>query len=386
MIDLSPEARPKGTLIWGHATKAEHIFPLYQLADRLQTHDEQVTLMVSCSENIEAGPREKGIIAIKRPAETATAIEGFLSLWQPDFVLWTAGHLSSNLVDRLTRRGTPIGLVAAEPDLLLSGTWRWFKGYSRNKLNKLNFIYALDATSLRDLENLGLNSVDVAFGGPFLESAISLPYFEKERAEMAALLLGRQVWLAAHLNKLELSLVLEAHRLVLRYSHRALLIVVPGEHGALDDWKSDLEGSQFRSSYWSSGDMPSEATQVLFADVEGELGLWYRIAPISFMGNSMFFGMLGSDPNEPAAHGSAILHGPYVGQRKACYTRFADAAAAKQVEDAESLAAAVTGLIQPDQCASMAQTAWEVASRGAALTDQIADRILDHVDTVGSQG
>lgn len=380
--DRDRPTRPKGAVIWAHATRAEHEQPLHQLLERLKQQRPDCTLVLSRPDDLtrDQMPEIPNVQVVKQPEDNTTSLDAFLEFWQPDFVLWTSGNLRAAVVDRLTRRNIPIGLVAAETDLISTPTWRWFKAFSRSTLSKLEFLFTLDTPSLRDVEHLKLDSVDVAMGGPFVESAISLPYRETDRAELAGLLLGRPIWLAAHLDPRELSVVLDAHRQVVRYSHRALLIVAPHEMADVEAFASEFKQSTLRSVNWSDGETPEEATQIVFADIPGELGLWYRLAPISFMGRSLFLGMPGSDPNEPAAHGSAVLHGPHLGNRAASYTRFSEASAAQRVTDADSLAQAVTRLIQPDKCATMAHTAWEVASRGSALIDTIADRILDKLD------
>lgn len=386
--DQTETVRPKGSLIWGHATRAEHVPPLLELAERLRGQNPDCTLLLSAVDDaFDTGSSESlGAIKTALPSDNATSVDAFLDLWQPDYVIWTAGNLRASIVDRTTRRNIPMSLVAAESSLLTTSSWRWLKGLSRSLLTRFDCVFAIDAASLRDLGNLKLETVDVTLGGPFMESAISLPYNEAERAEMTGLLLGRPIWLAAHVDEKELTILLEAHRRVMRFSHRAMLILVPEPNADQNAFLEELEKSGLTTIRWSDGEPPSEATQIVFADIEGELGLWYRLAPISFMGSSLFPGMTGSNPYEPAAHGSAIVHGPHLGRLANSYARFSDASAAKRVTDADSLAAAITRLIQPDQCASMAHTAWEVASRGSTLTDTIAERILDHIDQVGPRG
>ena len=110
------------------------------------------------------------------------------------------------------------------------------------------------------------------------------------------------------------------------------------------------------------------------------MGLWYRLAPITFMGSSLQSGQWGRDPNEPAAHGSAILYGPYVRRYLSSYTRFAEAGAARIVRDAETLGTAVKRLIPADQSAAMAHAAWDVASQSAGVTDKILDLVQDTLD------
>ena len=129
--------------------------------------------------------------------------------------------------------------------------------------------------------------------------------------------------------------------------------------------------------------LPDETTQVILADTAGELGLWYRIAPITFMGGSLCEGAHGSDPNEPAAHGSAIIHGPNVRAYQPAYSRFAEAGAARGVRDADTLAQAVQSIIPPDRSAAMAHAAWDVATQGAAMMDRLVALVGETLDARG---
>jgi hypothetical protein len=111
----------------------------------------------------------------------------------------------------------------------------------------------------------------------------------------------------------------------------------------------------------------------------GELGLWYRVAPISLVGGSLQ-PIGGHNPFEPAALGSAILHGPYVTNFVDIYQRLTEAGAARLVTGPDTLAEAVHELMNPDKAASMAHAAWEVVSQGAEVTDRALDAIFDRLD------
>jgi 3-deoxy-D-manno-octulosonic-acid transferase len=109
------------------------------------------------------------------------------------------------------------------------------------------------------------------------------------------------------------------------------------------------------------------------------LGLWYRVAPISLVGGSLQ-PIGGHNPFEPAALGSAILHGPYVTNFVDIYQRLSEAGAARLVTGPDTLSEAVHELMNPDKAASMAHAAWEVVSQGAEVTDHALDAIFDRLD------
>ncbi|MCP4248150.1 MAG: hypothetical protein GY778_13985 [bacterium] len=111
----------------------------------------------------------------------------------------------------------------------------------------------------------------------------------------------------------------------------------------------------------------------------GELGLWYRLSPISFVGGSLE-PVGGHNPFEPAALGSAILHGPYVLNFVDIFQRLAEAKASRLVTAPDTLAEAVNDLLNPDRAAEMAHAAWEVCSAGADVTDKALDMLFDHLD------
>ena len=69
------------------------------------------------------------------------------------------------------------------------------------------------------------------------------------------------------------------------------------------------------------------------------MGLWFDLCPTSFVGGSLLPGIGGHNAYEPALHGSAVLHGPHVGNFADLYARLDAAGAAQPVTDAASLAA-----------------------------------------------
>ena len=115
------------------------------------------------------------------------------------------------------------------------------------------------------------------------------------------------------------------------------------------------------------------------------MGLWYRLAPVSFMG-----GTLSGDadamrhPFEPAALGSAIVHGPQDGPHATEWQQLTGAHAVRQVRTADDLAQAVTELTQPETIATLASNAWMVSTGGADVAIRIADRVIAALDPVES--
>lgn len=382
-IPVPATPRPEGELVWGHAIDSGRADALLDLADRLMQQRPGLNfLMTGPADLIHASQSGTDVIWQTLPEDSVAAADAFIKHWSPDLGLWTGGNLLPALIHSADVEGIPMFLIDADENLLVRPGWRWFPDLPKALFSRFSAIMARSANAARDLRRIGTGDTEITVTGPFLEGGVALPYNQSDHDEMSRLLRGRHVWLAAMAQTSEIPIILEAHRTVSKLAHRALLVIVPDDIGQSDAFKSKLEDEGWRYAVWSEGELPEEATQVLLADTRGEMGLWYLLAAVTLMGSSLFAGQTGRDPNEPAAHGSAILYGPHVSRYLTGYSRFAEAGAARLVRDADTLATAVQRLIAPDQSAAMAHAAWDVASQGAAVTDQILDLVQDALDAM----
>ena len=376
------DTRPDGEVVWCHAADPLHVDIAHRLADRLTQERPGVHLLVTSAKPMSSSPNENlSVCYAELPLETNSGTQAFLERWSPNVCVWTAGDIRPVLLSSAHRRQTPLYLVDAV-NARLSGTgWRWLPNGHRTAFKLFDAIMTRDVMTRDALRGkLGVPATRVSVGGPLWQGSRPMRCNEDEREELSKLLLGRPVWLGAHLENEEIAAVLSAHLEIIRISHRTVLIVSPKNPADAAIARAWLDENGLRYIEWSEGDLPNETTQVILADDQGDLGLWYRVAPISFMGSSLVPGTFGSDPNEPAAHGSAILYGPNVRQHLETYSRFSEVGAARIVRDASTLAAAVQRIIPSDQSASMAHAAWDVATQSAAVMDRIVDLILEALD------
>ena len=108
------------------------------------------------------------------------------------------------------------------------------------------------------------------------------------------------------------------------------------------------QSAGLRLALRSRGDLPNPDTEIYIADTLGELGLFYRVAPIVFMGGSLVQHG-GQNPIEPAKLGAAILHGPHVWNFEELYAALDDAHGAELVDSAEKLTAAFAAMLAQPQ-------------------------------------
>ncbi|SFE33482.1 3-deoxy-D-manno-octulosonic acid transferase [Roseivivax sediminis] len=363
--------RPAGPLVWLHAGSAAEARALLTLSARLDAQTSQVSFL-------RTGDWPDAELL---PSETLGDIQEFLDHWRPDVALWTGTNLRPALLWDARDRGIP--LLLADPGGPVHGAPapRWLPDTVPLTLSLFDTIFVPDGHAERRLPRVSLGRAQIRRTGALTETTLPLDCNEDLLEETLTALSGRPVWLAAHLRGSEAPQVLEAHRRAARLSHRLLLALVPETPEDAVETGRAAEQSDLRLCRWDDGEVPDETTQVVLCDGPDEIGLWYRLAPLAFLGGSLSPGHGGTDPFEAAALGTAILYGPNVGRHLDSYTTLVDAGAARIVRDEDSLSGAVSHLLAPDRAAAMAHAGWDVVSHGAGATDAVIDRVIELLDT-----
>ena len=157
--------------------------------------------------------------------------------------------------------------------------------------------------------------------------------------ELRAAIGGRPVIAAASTHPGEETAMIEAHRrlrgTLSRSAHHHRAAPSRARPGHCRHRRSRGPDGALRSR----GELPEPHTDIYVADTIGELGLFYRLAPIVFMGGSLVpHG--GQNPIEPAKLGAAILHGPHVWNFAEIYAALDAVRGAEEVADVGQLVGA----------------------------------------------
>ncbi len=378
--------RPNGPLVWFHAASVGESLAILELLRRLGDERPGVRFLVTTgtvtSAHVMADRLPPGAMHQFVPLDALPFVRRFLDHWKPDLAIWTESEFWPALMVETHARNIPMLLVNARMSKASHDRWRFLKGMARSLLRRFDHALVQDDLTAGYLRRLGMPNWRMTVTGTLKEGAGALPASEQERGDLARHLAGRPLWVAASTHDGEEQKVLEAHRAALKVNPRLLLIIVPRHPERGDVLAQMLQADHWHFNRRTADELPEAEAQVYLADTMGELGLWYRLSPISFVGGSLE-PIGGHNPFEPAALGSAILHGPYVTNFIDIYQRLTEAKAARLVTSPDSLAVAVHELLNPDRAASMAHAAWEVCSAGADVTDRAMDLLLEKIDAAG---
>ncbi|MEF3048073.1 3-deoxy-D-manno-octulosonic acid transferase [Pseudotabrizicola sp. L79] len=373
-------ARPGGPLVWLHAPTADCVAGLAELARTLMDED-GCAVVLTCPEVV-AVPI--GVLYEAPPEDDPADIRAFFDHWRPQVVVFSDGELRPAALHEADERRIPALMLDARTPYILRGRDGWYPGLVRSSLQSFQHVIALDEASARSFRRAGAAQASVRAMGRLEEESAALPCLEAERAALAKLLATRPVWLASGLPEAEEAAVIAAHRSTLSLAHRLLLIIAPQEAERADALAARLAQEEgWVVARRAQDEEPEPDVEVFITDGMTELGLWYRLAPITFLGGSLAGKGCLRNPMEPAALGSAILYGPRPGPHGSSFGRLGAARAARAVGNGRDLAEALADLMAPDKAARLAQSAWGVASAGADVTAHVLDLIRDLMARAG---
>ena len=125
----------------------------------------------------------------------------------------------------------------------------------------------------------------------------------------------------------------------------------------------------------AKAEVPGPGTQVYLADTLGEMGLWYSLAPLAFLGGSLM-PIGGHNPFEPAQFGVPVIFGPGATNFRGTYGRMVAAGGAIEVRDAAGLRDALDVLGRPEDLRALQEGARRFAEAQGNVRRVVADRLL----------
>jgi len=195
-----------------------------------------------------------------------------------------------------------------------------------------------------------------------------LPADEAALAVLLGTLGDRPRWLAASTHAGEEALAGRVHKALGIPDLVTLIVPRHPDRGA--EIAVELEALGLRPTRRSLG-QPIGA--VYIADTMGELGLFYRAAPLVFVGKSLI-GEGGQNPLEPARLGASVLFGPHMGNFADIAHRMQEEGAAIQVASEGDLVAALARHIAEP---ALVAAEGERAKRFASAEDGVLAAVLE---------
>lgn len=376
--------RPAGALVWIHgASVGESLSALALierlLAERPDFHVLMTTGTVTSAKLLDTRLPPRAFHQYV-PVDHAGWIQRFLEHWKPDLALWLESELWPNMIQGVAETGTPLVLLNGRMSEASFQRWKRVPFLIRPLLAQFALCLGQDEEQTRRLAALGApRALSV---GNLKYAAQPLDADETLLTVIGTALDRRPVWLASSTHAGEEAVGGRVHRALAPAHPRLLTMIAPRHPDRAPEIVAELQAQGLTVARHSLRQMPLDA-DVFLADTLGELGLFYRLAPIVFMGKTLLHDG-GHNPLEPAQLGCALVSGPHMQNFAAVQEKLRTAGAVVEVADEAALARAVDALLRdPARCEALAQSGRRVAAAEAGVLDAVLRELKPWLDRAG---
>lgn len=375
-------ARPDGPLVWVHAASVGETVSVLALIRRIAETGACVLLTTGTvtSARVAAGRLPPRTIHQFAPIDIVPYVGRFLDHWRPDLVVTVESEIWPATVGEVADRGIPQVVVNARLSARSSRRWLKLGGLGRAIFGRLALVLAQSQADGERLRAVGAGPVIVVGNLKFDVVPPEAP--EPDLGLIAREVAGRPVWLAASTHPGEEEIAADLHRSLAERFPGLLTVMVPRhpERGAAI--RAMLAERGLKVAQRSAREAVEPATDVLLGDTIGEMGLYYRLSRIAFMGGTIT-PTGGHNPIEAAALDTVVLHGPDVKNAVDVYRAFDRNHAAVEVADAAALSAELARLLaDPVAASAMASNGRRIVRVNRGALDRTMTALAPHLERI----
>jgi 3-deoxy-D-manno-octulosonic-acid transferase len=331
---ISRDLRPLGPLIWVHGASVGEVLAVAALIERLRALDIRILLTSGTvtSAAIVANRFPADIIHQYVPYDSPRFVARFLDHWRPSLALFIESDLWPNLILAGASRRLPMVLINGRMSHRSFPRWRRVQATISALLSQFEVCLAQSSVDAERFSALGSRNV-LTTGN--LKLDVQAPPADSAKLErLISLTRGRMVIVAASTHPGEEEILVDAHKTLAGFFPSLLTVIVP-RHPHRGEAIARMIAASGLQVALRSREQPPNA-DIYVADTMGELGLFYRLAPIVFMGGSLV-AHGGQNPIEAIKLGAAVVHGPHVFNFTDVYDALDGAGGAKPADSTETL-------------------------------------------------
>lgn len=383
-LGLLPVRDSDRPCIWFHAVSVGEVNLLATTLRRIETDAPDVDCLITTTTKTGyqlARKKYANHQVTYCPLDFSWAVRRAMKRVQPNLLVLVELEIWPNLIRAASRRGVPIALINGRI------SERSYRGYQRIRflirrvLNQFSCLGVQTEEYAERFANLGatpeqlLVTGSVKFDGA--ETDRKNAQTEKLR-ELAGLREQNRVFLAGSTMASEEQLAIESFCELAGDFPELRLVIVPRHPERFDEVARLLDQSRLhwcRRTHLEARSKPD--VPVILVDTIGELGGWWGLADLAFVGGSISPERGGQNMIEPAAYGAAVCFGRHTANFRDVVQRLLEHQAAQVVNNGDDLTSFLRHCLA---CRSDAQQMGDraqelvVASQGA--TDRTVKMLL----------
>jgi 3-deoxy-D-manno-octulosonic-acid transferase len=333
---MSADVRPHGPLVWIHGASVGEVLAAAALIERLRALNLRILLTSGTvtSAAIVAKRFPADIIHQYVPYDSPRFVARFLDHWKPSLALFIESDLWPNLILSSAARRLPMVLINGRMSHRSFPRWRKITATISALLGRFDVCLAQSRVDAERFAALGSRNV-ITTGN--LKLDVPAPPADPAKLErLMSVTRGRPIIVAASTHPGEEEILLDVHKTLAGFFPQLLTVIVPRHPDRGEAIARLITESGLHAGLRSHEELPTATNDIYVADTMGELGLFYRLAPIVFMGGSLVpHG--GQNPIEAIKLGASIVHGPHVFNFTDVYEALDQAGGARPADRQEAL-------------------------------------------------
>lgn len=382
-IGRPTKQRPEGKLIWMHGASVGESVSMLPLIQRLlETYPDahvMVTTGTTTSAEIMSKRLPERAFHQYLPIENPTYASRFVKHWRPDVALWFESEFWPSMLFCIKKRNIPLILVNGRISNKSFKRWQQFEFIIKELLDC--FTLCLGQSEQDEYRLRVLGAKNTLCLGNLKYAGLPLPIDANKKDEISRQITGRTTWLVSSthddeeykigrfLNELKQKIPTVLTFIAPRHPHRGVEIK--------DRLQNELG---LNVALRSADEKITPQTDVYIADTIGELGIWYDLFPLVFIGGSLIpHG--GQNFMEPSRCRDAVIVGPHMHNFADAMNRAKKADGIIQVNDVIDLMSMVEHLLtNPDLLEAKRSLAYNWANGEAKVLDGIVEKIQCYLD------
>ena len=375
--------RPDGRLIWLHGASVGESISMLPLINRLLEIYPDAHVMVTTGTTTSAEVMAKRLperafhqyLPIDNPVFSAR----FVRHWQPTIALWFESEFWPAMLSTIKRRNIPLILINGRISNKSFKRWQQFDFVIKEILDCFTACLGQSEEDAYRLRALGAK--DAMCLGNLKYAGLPIPVDEDKKKEIQTEIGNRPVWLVSSTHSDEEAKIGRYIKELIS-KHEGLLTIIAPRHPNRGTEIRDIlrDKYQLNTALRSANEKITAQTEVYIADTIGEMGIWYELCPIVFIGGSLIpHG--GQNFMEPSRCRDAVIVGPHMHNFTDAMNRAKRADAIIQVDETVDLIEMVDQLLSNKELLEAKRSlAYNWATSEAKVLDGIAEKIQGYME------
>lgn len=373
--------RPEGRLVWMHGASVGETLSMLPLIHKLLELYPELNIMVTSGTITSADLMAKRLperafhqyIPIDNPFFTTR----FIKHWHPDLALWFESELWPAMLSSIKRKNIPLILVNGRISNKSFKRWQQFDYISKELLGCFTFCLGQSEEDAYRLRLLGAK--DSACLGNLKYAGINPPVDAAKKAEVQKQIGSRTLWVASSTHNDEEVRIAKAHQNMKKEIPDLITLIAPRHPNRGEEIQKQISELGLKAALRSQNQKINEDTDIYIADTIGEVGIWYDMSPLVFIGGSLIpHG--GQNFIEPSRMRCAVIVGPHMHNFTDAMNRAKKADGVIQVNDTAELEKTVLRLLTHNELLEAKRSlAYNWANGEAKVLDGIVEKVKGYL-------